>query len=126
MQQVQSLRAEAAAVTRMGRSVDELRTAVRAKEARLLGANSKVSLQSERDQLRALQEQLCELGREEDAVRAQRDLLAKQQEQLRTQLAEQKGRLHALQAQVARQGDVESELASKQTVVRDTVEAARR
>merc|ERR1719254_38598 len=102
MQQVQSLRAEAAAVTRMGRSVDELRAAVRAKEARLLGANSKVSLQAERDQLRTLQEQLCELGREEDAVRTNREMLAKQQEQLRQALAEQKGRLQLLQSQVAR------------------------
>lgn len=120
------LRPEAAALLRGARSVDELRAGVRAKEARLLDANSKVSLQAERDQLRTLQEQLGELGREEDAVRTQRDLIAKQQEQLRTQLAEQKGRLQLLQAQVARRGDVDSELAARQTDLRESTEAAKR
>lgn len=126
VQQLQNLRPDVAALQRGASSVKELRAAVRAKEARLLGANSKVSLQSERDQLRALQEQLCELGREEDAVRTQRDLLAKQQEQLRTQLAEQKGRLALLQAQVARRGDVDSELAARQAELRDCSEVAKR
>lgn len=126
LQQLQDLRADSAALQRGARAVEDLRGAVRAKEARLLGANSKVSLQAERDQLRSLQEQLCELGREEDAVRTQRDLLAKQQEQLRTQLAEQKGRLQLLQAQVARRGDVNSELAARQADLRDCTEAAQR
>jgi len=124
--QLQDTRAEAAELQRGAATAEELRTALRAKEARLLGANSKVSLQAERDQLRALQEQLCELGREEDAVRAQRDLLARQQEQLRTQLAEQKGRLQLLQAQVARRGDVESELVARQSDVKECSEAAKR
>jgi len=123
---LQDLRPEAAALLRGARTVEELRAGVRAKEARLLDANSKVSLQAERDQLRTLQEQLGELGREEDAVRTQRDLLAKQQEQLRTQLAEQKGRLQLLQAQVARRGDVDSELAARQTDLRESTEAAKR
>lgn len=125
-QELQELRAEASALQRGARSVEELRAGVRAKEARLLGANSKVSLQAERDQLRTLQEQLGELGREEDAVRTQRDLLAKQQEQLRTQLAEQKGRLQLLQAQVARRGDVDSELAARQADLRECSEASKR
>jgi len=124
--QLQDLRPEASALLRGARTVEELRMGVRAKEARLLDANSKVSLQAERDQLRTLQEQLGELGREEDAVRTQRDLLAKQQEQLRTQLAEQKGRLQLLQAQVARRGDVDSELAARQTDLRESTEAAKR
>jgi len=126
LQQLQDLRSVAASLQRSASVIDELRAAARGKEARLLGANSKVSLQAERDQLRTLQEQLCELGREEDAVRAQRDLLAKQQEQLRTQLAEQKGRLQLLQAQVARRGDVDTELATRQVELRDFKEAARR
>lgn len=125
-QQLQSLLADAAALQRGAVAAQELRSAQRAKEVRLLGGNSKVSLQAERDQLRALQEQLCELGREEDAVRTQRDLLAKQQEQLRTQLAEQKGRLQLLQAQVARRGDVDSELAARQADLRDCTEVAKR
>jgi len=126
VQQLHDLRAEAAALQRGAASVDELRSAVRAKEARLLGGNSKVSLQSERDQLRKLQEQLVQLGGEEDSVRTQRDLLAKQQETLRTQLAEQKGRLQLLQSQVARCGDVDSELAARQTDLRECTEAAQR
>jgi len=126
VQQVQNLKAETGNLTRMGRAVEELRAAVRAKEARLLGANSKVSLQAERDQLRTLQEQMSELGLEEDAVRTQRDLLAKQQEQLRTQLAEQKGRLQLLQAQVARRGDVDSELANRQAAAKGCTEAAQK
>lgn len=126
LRQLQDMRAEAANLQRIANSVEELRAQVRAKEARLLGANSKVSLQAERDQLRTLQEQLCELGREEDAVRTQRDLLAKQQEQLRTQLAEQKGRLQLLQAQVARRGDVDSELAARQSELRECSEAVTR
>lgn len=125
MQQFQELRAEAAALQRGAQVIEELRMAVRAREVRLPGANSKVSLQAERDQLRTLQEQLSELGREEDAVRTQRDLLAKQQESLRTQLAEQKGRLPLLQSQVARRGDVDSELASRQAELRECTEAAR-
>lgn len=124
--QLQELRAEASNLQRIARSVEEFRAGVRAKEARLLGANSKVSLQAERDQLRTLQEQLVELGREEDAVRTQRDLLAKQQEQLRTQLAEQKGRLQLLQAQVARRGDVDSELAARQSELRECSDAVTR
>nr|USW07897.1 DNA repair protein RAD50 [Crypthecodinium cohnii] len=124
--QFNELRSEASALHRAAKAAEELRAAVRAREARLLGGNSKVSLQAERDQLRTLQEQLGELGREEDAVRTQRDLLAKQQESLRTQLAEQKGRLQLLQTQVARRGDVESELASRQAGLRDSVEAGRR
>lgn len=124
--QFHDLRAEAAALQRYAKTVEEVQTAVRARESRLLGGNSKVSLQAERDQLRTLQEQLCELGREEDAVRTQRDLLAKQQESLRTQLAEQKGRLQLLQSQVARRGDVESELASRQAQLRESVEAGGR
>jgi len=93
---------------------------------RLPGANSKVSLQAERDQLRVLQEQLVELGKEEDSVRMQRDLLAKQQEQLRTQLGEQKGRLQVLQSQVARRSDVDSELAVRKVELQESTEAARR
>jgi len=108
------------------KAVEELRTAVRAKEVRLLGGNSKISLQAERDQLRMLQEQLVELGREEDAVRTQREMLSKQQEQLRQALAEQKGRLQLLQAQVARRGDVDSELATRQADLREFTETARR
>eukprot|EP00929_Paragymnodinium_shiwhaense_P029781 TRINITY_DN17002_c0_g1_i1.p1 TRINITY_DN17002_c0_g1~~TRINITY_DN17002_c0_g1_i1.p1 ORF type:complete len:1332 (+),score=479.23 TRINITY_DN17002_c0_g1_i1:114-4109(+) len=126
LQKLQELRSEAAALTRLGRSVDELRAGVRAKEARLLGAGSKVSLQAERDQLRALQEQLGDKGREEDHIRSQRDVQAKQQEQMRTQSAELKGRMQLLQAQVARRGDVESELATRQAEARDCTEAARR
>eukprot|EP00927_Polykrikos_kofoidii_P032197 TRINITY_DN27501_c0_g1_i1.p1 TRINITY_DN27501_c0_g1~~TRINITY_DN27501_c0_g1_i1.p1 ORF type:complete len:1388 (-),score=286.67 TRINITY_DN27501_c0_g1_i1:222-4232(-) len=125
-QQLQDLRTEASAITRLGRHAEEMKAAVRAKEARLLGANSKVSLQAERDQLRTLQEQLGELGREEDAVRTQRDLLAKQQEQLRTQLAEQKGRLQLLQAQVARRGDVDSELASRKADLKESIAVGQR
>ncbi|CAE7237912.1 RAD50 [Symbiodinium sp. CCMP2456] len=120
------LRPEAAALQRLASSVEELRVAVRGKEARLLGANSKVSLQAERDQLRVLQEQLVELGKEEDSVRMQRDLLAKQQEQLRTQLGEQKGRLQVLQSQVARRSDVDSELAVRKVELQESTEAARR
>jgi chromosome segregation ATPase len=123
--QLQNLRAEAAALKQGARAVEELRAAVRAKEVRLLGGNSKISLQAERDQLRGLQEQLCELGREEDAVRTQREMLSKQQEQLRQALAEQKGRLQLLQSQVARRGDVDSELAQRQADLREYTEAAR-
>eukprot|EP00931_Biecheleriopsis_adriatica_P053402 TRINITY_DN31239_c0_g2_i1.p1 TRINITY_DN31239_c0_g2~~TRINITY_DN31239_c0_g2_i1.p1 ORF type:complete len:1325 (-),score=377.28 TRINITY_DN31239_c0_g2_i1:18-3992(-) len=126
VKQLSDLRSEASALQRGAQSVEELRVAVRNKESRLLGANSKVSLQAERDQLRTLQEQLVELGREEDAVRTQRDLLAKQQEQLRTQLAEQKGRLQLLQSQVARRGDVDSELASRKAEHQESSEVARR
>jgi len=124
--QLQDLRADAAALQRGARNSEELRAGVRAKEARLLGANSKVSLQAERDQLRSLQEQLAELGREEDTVRTQRDVLAKQQQQLRTVLAEQKGRLQLLQAQVARSGDVGSELAARQADLREHTDVAKR
>jgi len=53
-------------------------------------------------------------------------MLSKQQEQLRQTLAEQKGRLHLLQAQVARRGDVDSELAQRQAELREFTEAARR
>ncbi|CAJ1405076.1 unnamed protein product [Effrenium voratum] len=120
------LRPEASALQRLSHSVEELRVAVRGKEARLLGANSKVSLQAERDQLRALQEQLVELGKEEDSVRMQRDLLAKQQEQLRTQIAEQKGRMQLLQSQVARRSDVDSELAVRKVELQESTETARR
>jgi len=126
VQQLQELRMVAGALQRSAAAAEELRGSVRAKEARLLGANSKVSLQAERDQLRTLQEQLNELGREEDAVRTQRELLGKQQEQLRTQLAEQKGRLQLLQAQVARQGDVDRELTNRQAELRSCSEAAQR
>mmetsp|Transcript_28827 Transcript_28827/g.67107 ORF Transcript_28827/g.67107 Transcript_28827/m.67107 type:complete len:1326 (-) Transcript_28827:154-4131(-) len=126
VQQLQDARADASTLQRLARSFEELKSSVRAKEARVLGANSKVSLQAERDQLRTLQEQLSELGREEDAVRTQRELLAKQQEQLRTQIAEQKGRLQLLQAQVARRGDVDRELAARQADLRDFTEAAKR
>ena len=111
---------------RLAGSVEDLRVAVRGKEARLLGANSKVSLQAERDQLRSLQEQLVELGKEEDSVRMQRDLLAKQQEQLRTQIAEQKGRMQLLQSQVARRSDVDSELAVRRVELQESSEVARR
>lgn len=83
-------------------------------------------MQAERDQLRALQEQLVELGKEEDSVRMQRDLLAKQQEQLRTQIAEQKGRMQLLQSQVARRSDVDSELAVRKVELQESTEAARR
>mgnify|MGYP002803373293 FL=1 len=120
------LRPEASALQRLFNSVDELRGAVRSKEARLLGANSNVSLQAERDQLRALQEQLVELGKEEDSVRMQRDLLAKQQEQLRTQIAEQKGRMQLLKSQVARRTDVDSELAVRKVELHESTEVARR
>ena len=82
--------------------------------------------QAERDQLRVLQEQLVELGKEEDSVRMQRDLLAKQQEQLRTQLGEQKGRLQVLQSQVARRSDVDSELAVRKVELQESTETARR
>lgn len=126
MQQLQNLRAEAAALQEGARVVEDLRNQLRAKEVRLLGGNSKISLQAERDQLRMLQDQLCQLGREEDAVRTQREMLSKQQEQLRQALAEQKGRLHMLQAQVARRGDVDSELAQRQAELREFTEAARR
>lgn len=126
MQQLQELRGEASSLQRGAQAVEELRAAVRAKGMQVSGANSKVSLQAERDQLRTLQEQLCELGREEDAVRTQRDLLAKQQESIRTQLAEQKGRMQLLQSQVARRGDVESELSSRQATLRECAEVARR
>jgi len=126
VQELQNLRTDASALQRMVRNVEDLRAGARAKEARLLGANSKVSLQAERDQLRTLQEQLVELGREEDSVRTQRDLLSKQQEQLRTQLAEQKGRLQLLQVQVARRGDVDTELAARQIDHRDCSEVAKR
>lgn len=124
--QLQNLRAEAATLTRMARIVEDLRGQLRVKETRLLGANSKVSLQAERDQLRTMNEQLTELSREEEAVRTQRDLLAKQQDQLRTQLAEQKGRLQLLQAQVARRGDVDAELTARQADARDCGQAAQR
>jgi len=126
VKQLQDLRPDAAALQRGAKAVDDLRMNVRTKESRLLGANSKVSLQAERDQLRTLQEQLIELGREEDAVRTQRDLLAKQQEQLRTQLAEQKGRLQLLQSQVARRGDMDSELATCKAGLQESSEGARR
>ena len=56
----------------------------------------------------------------------QRDLLAKQQEQLRTQLGEQKGRLQVLQSQVARRSDVDSELAVRKVELQESTEAARR
>jgi len=127
-QQLHDLRAEASALQRGAAAVDELRAAVRTKEARLFvgSGSSKVSLQAERDQLRKLQEQLVQLGAEEDSVRTQRDLLAKQQESLRTQLAEQKGRLQLLQSQVARRGDVDSELAARQVELRECTEAAQR
>merc|ERR1719235_1006810 len=85
-----------------------------------------LSKQQERDQLRMLQDQLGELGREEDAVRTQREMLSKQQEQLRQALAEQKGRLQMLQAKVARQAEVDSELARQTAVLRDCTEAARK
>lgn len=91
-----------------------------------MGISSKVSLQACRDELRSLQEQLNDLGREEDALRTQRDLLTKQQGQLRAQLAEQKGRLQLLQAQVARRGDVESQLRARQAELRDCRETASR
>lgn len=128
LQQLHDLRAEAAALQRGAASVEELRAAVRTKETRLFvgSGSSKVSLQAERDQLRKLQEQLVQLGAEEDSVRTQRDLLAKQQESLRTQLAEQKGRLQLLQSQVARRGDVDSELAARQAELRECTEAAQR
>lgn len=83
-------------------------------------------MQAERDQLRALQEQLVELGKEEDSVRMQRDLLAKQQEQLRTQIAEQKGRMQLLKSQVARRTDVDSELAVRKVELHESTEVARR
>jgi DNA repair protein RAD50 len=126
VEQLQNLRADAAALHQGARTVDELSAAVRQKEARALGGNSKVSLQAERDQLRLLQEQLCELGREEDAVRTNREMLAKQQEQVRRALAEQKGKLQLLQAQAARRGDVDSELAARQADHRECSEVARR
>mmetsp|Transcript_21623 Transcript_21623/g.40067 ORF Transcript_21623/g.40067 Transcript_21623/m.40067 type:complete len:1328 (-) Transcript_21623:167-4150(-) len=124
-QQLQNLRADAAALQRGALAAQDLRSAVRAKEVRLLGGNSKVSLQAERDQLRVLQEQLCELGREEDAVRTQRDILAKQQEQLRTELAVQKSRLQVLQKDVARRGDIDSELANRQADLQKCEEVAK-
>ena len=85
-----------------------------------------LSMQAERDQLRALQEQLVELGKEEDSVRMQRDLLAKQQEQLRTQIAEQKGRMQLLKSQVARRTDVDSELAVRKVELHESTEVAQR
>mmetsp|Transcript_54623 Transcript_54623/g.127723 ORF Transcript_54623/g.127723 Transcript_54623/m.127723 type:complete len:1324 (+) Transcript_54623:61-4032(+) len=126
VQQLQDARADASTLQRLANGLEDLKSSVRAKEARVLGANSKVSLQAERDQLRTLQEQLNELGREEDAVRTQRDLLAKQQEQLKAQLAEQKGRLQLLQSQVARKGDVDRDLAARQADLRDFTEASNR
>lgn len=59
-------------------------------------------------------------------MRMQRDLLAKQQEQLRTQIAEQKGRMQLLQSQVARRTDVDSELAVRKVELQESTEAARR
>merc|ERR1719272_1458759 len=53
-------------------------------------------------------------------------MLSKQQEQLRQALAEQKGRLQLLQSQVARRGDVDSELAQRQADLRECSEIARR
>lgn len=126
LDQLQNLRAEASSLQQGARAIEDLREKVRAKEVRLLGGNSKISLQAERENLRLLQEQLCELGREEDAVRTQREMLSKQQEQLRQALAEQKGRLQLLQAQVARRGDVDSELAARQADHRACTETARR
>jgi len=126
MEQLQNVRAEAASLQEGKRVVEGLKAEVRAKEVRLLGGNSNVSLNAEREELKRLNDQDRQLGSEQDAVRTQREMLSKQQEQLRQALAEQKGRLQLLQSQVARRGDVDSELEKRQAELREFSEAARR